>query len=123
MEIALSRIDAQIRRQNYAKALSLVEAHGVELAQDRADIYQRVRVMTMKALILDKIGRPQKGFTVAMRAAAIALRARLMPALWWAIGAITNIMSHLREFAAATRLMESIMPQVGHIGSLIDISY
>lgn len=66
----------------------------------------------MKAQLFDKCGVPLKGFSVAIRAANIAYRARLLPALWQAISAVANVLVHLREFEAATKLLGAIMPHV-----------
>lgn len=68
--------------------------------------------MTLKARILDKCGRPEKGFSIAVRAATIAHRAKLLPALWDAVGAVSNVLISLKEFAAAGKMLDSIMPQV-----------
>ena len=68
-------------------------------------------MMTLKARIYEKAGIPQKGFSVALRAASLAHRAMLLPALWEAVGAVCAILISLKEFSAAARLLESIMPQ------------
>jgi anaphase-promoting complex subunit 5 len=68
--------------------------------------------MLLKALLCAKIGRPQKGFTVAMRAARAAWQAKLVPALWEAWGAVANILGALREYDAERRVLAAILPQV-----------
>ena len=115
-EIQLLHIDLLIRRGNLSLALSKVESLITDLTDlDGVDIDQRVRLLALKVLVLDKCGRPEKGFSVAVRAASVAWRARLMPALWQAMGMIANILVHLREFEAAVKILASIMPQVGHL--------
>ena len=89
-----------------------LEELATKLHDQDADVFQRVKLMVLKARIWDKAGTPQKGFSVALRAASMAYRARILPALWEAIGAISCVLISLREFEAAVKLMESIMPQV-----------
>lgn len=104
-------MDLQIRRGDFSKAMEQLETLATKLNEEEADIYQRIKLMTLKARIYDKAGTPQKGFSVALRAASLGYRARLLPALWEAVGAICSILNSLKEFGAAARLLESIMPQ------------
>ena len=105
-------IDLHIRRQDYSTAMSLLETLATRLNDQEADVFQRVKLMTLKARIYDKAGTPQKGFSVALRAASMAHKARVLPALWEAVGTISRVLISLREFDAAAKLMESIMPQI-----------
>ncbi len=106
------RIDLLTRRQSYDLALSALEDLASKLQNEGQDIYYRIRLLSMKAYLLDKCGRAEKGFSVALRAASLAHRARLLPALWEAMGAVSNVLINLGEFEAAGRLLGSIMPQV-----------
>ena len=110
--ITILEIDIHFRRQDYSSAMSVLETLATKLHDEEADILQRVKLMTLKARIFDKAGIPQKGFSVALRAATLAHRSRLLPALWEAIGAISRILISLREFDAAAKILSSIMPQV-----------
>ena len=92
--------------------MQLLEEHSTTAHGEEADIMQRAKVLTLKARIYDKAGVPQKGFSVALRAASLAYKARVLPVLWEAIRAICRVLISLKEFAAALRLLESIMPQV-----------
>lgn len=92
--------------------MELLEGLSARLTEDDADIYQHVKLMTLKARIYDEAGIPQKGFSVALRAASIAHRAKLLPALWEAVGALCAVLNSLMEFSAAAKLLEGIMPQV-----------
>jgi len=105
-------MDLQIRRGDYSKAMEILERLATKLNNEEADIYQRVKLVTLKARIYDKAGIPQKGFSVALRAASLAYRARLLPVLWEAVGAVCAVLVSLKEFSAAAKLLESIMPQV-----------
>ncbi|KAL9132294.1 MAG: hypothetical protein Q9175_006534 [Cornicularia normoerica] len=104
-------IDLNVRRGDYTKAMEILENLASKLTDGEADIFQRIKVMTLKARIYNKAGIPQKGFSVALRAASLAHRARLLPALWEAVGAVCAILISLKEFSAAAKLLESIMPQ------------
>lgn len=110
--ISLLHLELLIRQQNYSAALSTLEEYHTKLAEEKSDIYQRVKLLTLKARILDKCGRPEKGFSIAVRAATIAHRAKLLPALWDAVGAVCNVLISLKEFAAAGKMLDSIMPQM-----------
>lgn len=110
--ISILDMDLQIRRGDYSRAMELLESLATKLNDDEADIYQRIKLMTLKAQIYDKAGIPQKGFSVALRAASLAHRAKLLPALWKAVGAVCAVLNSLKEFGAAAKLLESIMPQV-----------
>lgn len=105
-------MDLQIRRGDFSRAMELLEDLAKKLDAEEADINQRIKLMTLKARIYDKAGIPQKGFSVALRAASLAHRARLLPALWEAVGAVCAVLNSLGEFRAAAKLLESSMPQV-----------
>ncbi|SLM38451.1 Tetratricopeptide-like helical domain [Lasallia pustulata] len=110
--LALLEIDLLTRRGDYSTAMGMLEKLSTRLNDEAADIYQRVKVMTLKARLLDKAGIPQKGFSVALRAASLAHKARLLPALWEAVGAVSRVLISLDEFEASAKLLASIMPQV-----------
>jgi anaphase-promoting complex subunit 5 len=111
-EINTLHIDYLTRRTDFSGALAKIERLASTMKEDGDDMYLRIRLLTMKALLQDKAGRPQKGFSVAVRAASIAWRARLIPALWGAMGAIANILTSLSEFRASSQILISILPRV-----------
>lgn len=92
--------------------MSSLEKLATKLNDEEADIFQRVKVMTLKAKIYDKGGIPQKGFSVVLRAASLAYQSKILPALWEAVGAVCRVLISIQEFEAATKLLESILPQV-----------
>lgn len=110
--IAVQEINLQIRRQDYSRAMQLLEKQYTKTYSEEADIMQRVKLLTLKARILDKAGIAPKGFSVALRAAGLAYKARILPALWEAIAAVCRVLISLKEFEAASKLLENIMPQV-----------
>ncbi|KAI1865256.1 hypothetical protein JX265_008303 [Neoarthrinium moseri] len=104
-------IDCLVRRGNLERAFAKVEALVSELRDENKDIALRVRLLLIKAELLDRCGRPQKGFTIAVRAANVAWRARLIPYLWPAIGAVSNILISLGDFEPALQLLRAILPR------------
>ena len=110
--VSFLEIDLHVRRQDYLTAMHLLEMLATNFEDHETDVFQRVKLMVLKARILDKAGTPQKGFSVALRAASMARRALILPLLWEAVGAVSRALISLREFKAAAELMVSIMPQV-----------
>ncbi|CRK40706.1 hypothetical protein BN1708_008298 [Verticillium longisporum] len=104
-------IDCLKRRGDLSSAFEKVEDMLEELQEENRDLSLRLQLMLVKAHLYDKAGRPQRGFTLAMRAASMAWRARLVPNLWHAIGAIANILTSLGEFQAAIDLLTAILPR------------
>ncbi|KAH6651809.1 anaphase-promoting complex subunit 5-domain-containing protein [Truncatella angustata] len=104
-------IECLVRRGDLKKAFIKVESLITELRDENRDIALRVRLLLIKADLLDRCGHPQKGFTIAVRAANVAWRARLMPYLWPAIGAISNILVSLGDFEPAVQLLTAVLPR------------
>jgi anaphase-promoting complex subunit 5 len=105
-------IESLTRHQDYASASTKIESL---LAQTRAqptrDAALLIHLLLLKAHLYDLTGRPERGFTVAMRAASMAWRARLVALLWQAVGALANVLNALGEFAAAERLLVAVLPR------------
>ena len=110
--ISVLEIDLETRRGEFSKAMELLDTLATKLHDEEADIYQRVKLMTLKARLYEKAGTTLKGFSVALRAATLAYQTRLLPALWEAVGALCAVFNSLKEFNASITLLESIVPQV-----------
>ncbi|KAK0655482.1 putative APC5 protein [Cercophora newfieldiana] len=104
-------IEALMRRGDFDAAFAKIDRLLAELREDDGDIALRVRLLIHKAHLFDCVGRPEKGFTLSVRAASLAWRARLLPQLWHAIGALANILNALAEFAAAAQLLVAVLPR------------
>ncbi|KAI0602567.1 anaphase-promoting complex subunit 5-domain-containing protein [Biscogniauxia sp. FL1348] len=104
-------VECLVRRGNLEKAFVKVERMVSELRDENRDVALRVRLLLLKAELLDKCGRPQKGFTIAVRAANVAWRARLIPYLWPAMGAVANILNSMGEFEPALQLLHAVLPR------------
>ncbi|TAQ85579.1 hypothetical protein B7494_g6084 [Chlorociboria aeruginascens] len=110
-EVNVLHIDYLIRRTNFSQAFTKIEEVASALKEEGDDINLRVKLLTMKALLQNRAGRSQRGFSVAVRAASIAWRARLLPALWAAMGAVANILTSLSEFKASSQILIAIIPR------------
>ncbi|KAL7267537.1 APC5 protein [Rhizina undulata] len=112
LEIAIARIDLQARRGSFLAAITNVTQLSEELVRDKSDIYHRLRLMVLKAQLFAKCGRTLKGLSIAINAASIAWRSRILPALFQALGTMANILIALKEFKAVYEMLDGIMPQV-----------
>ncbi|KAL2263831.1 hypothetical protein VTK26DRAFT_4879 [Humicola hyalothermophila] len=104
-------IEALIRRQDLEAAFLKVDRLIAQLRDDNRDVALRIRLLLTKAHLFDRAGRSEKGFTLAMRAASMAWRARLAALLWQAVGALANVLNALGEFAAAEQLLAAVLPR------------
>ncbi|KAL4885007.1 anaphase-promoting complex subunit 5-domain-containing protein [Aspergillus karnatakaensis] len=105
-------VELMIRQNNYSQALELIEKTAQSIHQDNFDIQPQVKLLCLKARTFEKMGQPQRGFSLAMRAASIAHRSRLLPGLWEAVCSLGGVLLSLKEFEAVSILIESIMPQI-----------
>lgn len=104
-------IDYLVSKGDYTTAYTTISNLAQSLKEDNADILQRVSVLLMQADLFRKVGKPEHGFSVALRAASVAYKAKLMPSLWSAVGLLANILNSLGECASARRLLEAVLPQ------------
>ncbi|KAB8236790.1 putative anaphase-promoting complex subunit Apc5 [Aspergillus alliaceus] len=106
------QVEYLIRQGNYTRALEIVEHIAQTIHRDNFDIHCQVKLLCLKARILEKTSQPQRGFSLAMRAASIAYQSRLLPGLWEAICVLSGVLLSLREFEAVVAMVESVMPQI-----------
>jgi anaphase-promoting complex subunit 5 len=114
-QITLQKIDYLQRIGSFDAAQEAIEDLAEKLKSEDADVYQRIHVMVLKSLLFNRIGKPQKGFTIAMRAANAAWQAKILPALWEAWGAVANILGALGEYDVERKILDAIIPQVRKI--------
>ncbi|KAK2804555.1 anaphase promoting complex subunit 5 [Onygenales sp. PD_10] len=110
--LSLLEIDFLMRKGDYPAALKIVEQNAQSTRQENFDIATQVKLLVAKARIFEQTQQPERGFSVAMRAASIAHRSRYLPGLWEAVGALAAILMVFQEFDAALEIVESIVPQV-----------
>lgn len=108
-----AEIDYLISSGHFCKAHDTIEDHAAALREQGADIFQRLTLLLMKATLFAEVGHPERAFSVTLRAANVAFKARLMPSLWNAVGQLANILNSLGEYAAASKLLHAVIPQVG----------
>lgn len=82
------------------------------LLSNTTDLAQTLHLLTLKAAVFAAAGKPEKGFSIAVRAASRAERAGLVPALLEALAALAEILNKVGEFAAAREVVEGSLPQV-----------
>ncbi|CAG8936156.1 unnamed protein product [Penicillium salamii] len=109
--LAFYTIEFTIRQGDYGRALRMVEQAAHSMQPENFDVHSQVKMLCLKAQILAKSGQPQRGFSLAMRAANIAHRSKVLADLWEAVCALATVLLSLREFEATGELIESIMPQ------------
>ncbi|ORY11536.1 anaphase-promoting complex subunit 5-domain-containing protein [Clohesyomyces aquaticus] len=106
-----SRIDYLTARGLFSEAFDAIEDQAAILKEDSADILHRIGMLLAKATLFCRVGKPERGFSVALRAASVAFKARLMPSLWTAMGVLATILNALGEFEGARRVLGSVVPQ------------
>ncbi|KAK4154866.1 hypothetical protein C8A00DRAFT_32311 [Chaetomidium leptoderma] len=109
--IDMFHIEALTRRQDFETAFTKLDRLIAELSHENRDVSLRIRLLLCKVDLFDRLGRPERGFTIAMRAASMAWRARLVSLLWQAVGALAHILNALGEFAAAQQLLVAVLPR------------
>lgn len=108
-ETSLLEIAFLTRSLQLPAALSKISAL---LAAPSADLAQTLHLLALKASVFAAAGKPEKGFSVAVRAASRAERAGLVPVLLEALVQLAGILNNLGEFGAARELVEAALPQV-----------
>lgn len=112
LQLSFLEIEYRLRKGHHSQAMAIVEGVAQTMRPENFDVLVQIRLLCFKARILEKTGLPQRGFSLAMRAASIAHRCRVLPGLWEAIGVLATVLLSMHEFEAAAEMMESIMPQV-----------
>jgi anaphase-promoting complex subunit 5 len=110
--LAFHTIEHTLRQGDHGRALLLLEQAAHSMQPENFDVHSQIRLLCLKARILEKSGQPQKGFSLAMRAANIAHRSKILFDLWESIVTLSVVLLSLREFEAAEQLIQSIMPQI-----------
>ena len=114
-QISMLEIDYLIRRRNFSAAFILIDDMATRCEDEGADVYHRTQLLSTKALLFAKCGRPQKGLSLAVRATSAALRSKTMVALWDAVGVLALVLIGLEQFHEALVLLESVVYQVSQI--------
>ena len=92
--------------------MEILEDQPEDTGTGEDDIFQKIKIMILKAQIFDRAGFPQKGCSIAIRAASLAYRALYLTVLWDAISVLCKILVSLGERGAAVKLLKAILPQI-----------
>lgn len=110
-EISLLEIEVLIKQEDYSTALSLVNRHINTLkSKPSADLAQHLHLLVLKARIFTASGNAIKGFSIVLRAAAMAERCLLLSVLTEAMSVLGGILNALSEFEAAKEVFEAVLP-------------
>jgi anaphase-promoting complex subunit 5 len=110
--LSLLEIDFHVRQKTNDQALDLLENLAKSSHQENTDIMAQIKLLNIKARILAKSGHPHQGFSITIRAASMAHRARVLPCLWESCLILSNILLHLHDFSATIKILEAIVPRV-----------
>lgn len=110
-QITLLEIEWQIQLGNLDQAFSLISTAAESMRGETVDLYQQMHLLVLKALLFARAGIPEKGFSIAVRVASASVKAKILPALWEAVGVLSNILNELGETAAASGLLDAVLPQ------------
>ncbi|KAJ5884978.1 hypothetical protein N7495_009488 [Penicillium taxi] len=112
IHLALFTIEFKIRQGDYGRAMRLVDEAAHSIQPENFDVYAQIKLLCLKALILEKSGHPERGFSLAMRAANISHRTKVLSCLWESSCTLAAVLIGLREFNPALKLVESVLPQI-----------
>lgn len=115
---ALLAISHHVRSGNLSRAFTDLDALSRTAQRSHTDAYQLIRLLSAKALLFAKAGSPRKGFSLAVRATAAALTARILPALWEAVAALAGVLTALGNCRGAVQLVDSVVYQAAEAEDL-----
>nr|AYN77765.1 anaphase promoting complex subunit 5 [Berkeleyomyces basicola] len=109
---SLLRLEYLYRRNQIPKALELVDGMAKILDESKYEAATHMKLLLMKARIFSKCQKPLRGFTIASRAAKLALDSCSVESVCEAMGLLANILNSLGEFRAALELLNAALPRV-----------
>ncbi|KMP00275.1 anaphase-promoting complex subunit 5 [Coccidioides immitis RMSCC 2394] len=112
ISLSLLQTEFFISKGDYSSALRSIEQVAKSTQQGNFDVSLQIGLLNLKARVFQNTDQPERAFSLVMRAASIAYRARVLPGLWEALGNLAVILIAFQEFDAAADILESIMPQV-----------
>lgn len=110
-QISVLEIEHLVRSGSLDAAFAKLEQLSGDFKDGHADVYARITVLNMKARLYAEVGKAHKGFSLALRAASAAQKARLLPSMWTAVGLLANVLNQAHESKASQRLLDSVIPQ------------
>ncbi|KAL1999272.1 hypothetical protein VTN02DRAFT_4743 [Thermoascus thermophilus] len=116
LDLCFLKADFMSRKGDYTNALQIVDETARSFQQENLDISVQIRLLCLKARIFAETGQPLRGFSLALRAATISYRSRVLTGLWEAISVLAGVLIALQEFEAAVEVVERVMPQILECG-------
>lgn len=110
--------DHLVRAGNLAEAFERLDAHLATAERTDADVALRARLLAAKARLFARAGRAPKGLTLALRAAAVAREAKIMPVLFDAIGALGTVLIVIGNSREAEKLIEGVVYTAAETGDV-----
>ncbi|KAM0718071.1 hypothetical protein Q7P37_006403 [Cladosporium fusiforme] len=107
-QVSLLEITLLTRSHQLPSALSKISSL---LSGASTDLAQTLHLLTLKASVFAAAGKPEKGFSLVVRAASRAERAGLVPVLLEALAELAGILNKLGEFGASRDVIEAALPQ------------
>ncbi|PSK34827.1 hypothetical protein B9Z65_1410 [Elsinoe australis] len=93
-------------------ALEKIEELFREFKTDPGSSYiHRIRLLIIKANLWAHVGKPTKGFSIALRAANAGYMRCLLPYMCQGLAALAAILIELEEYEAVRRLLDSVIPK------------
>ncbi|KAK3683200.1 APC5 protein [Vermiconidia calcicola] len=118
-ELSLLEIEVMLKKEQCQKAMHAVNTQIDEQKRSpRADIAHRLHLLVLKARIFASGKQAIKGFSIALRAAAMAERHLLISVLIEALGVLGVILTELGEYEAAREILGAGLPMAIEAGDL-----
>ncbi len=111
-ELSLLHLQYLLQSGDLTAALSRIEKLSKDVEGQGSDVYQSTQLAIVKTRLFAQAGWSERGFSVAMRAASLAQRAGLVPAVWEAVGCICDVLVNAEEYGSAVSLLDAVIPQV-----------
>lgn len=99
--------------ENFSEAFDLIHA---QFTHSKMDVYQRIRLLNAKVFLFAAVERPQKGFSISLRAATAAYRSKNASALWESVSAVVTVLNSLSEWDTAISLVDTSVYHVSYFG-------
>lgn len=107
------QIELLLKRGELSTALQQIESLADKtFTNGNTDISHLIHLLNLKARVLISSNHPLKSFSIVVRSAQLAYRARILPSLFESLTLLSRILISLREFQSASELLISITPQV-----------
>ena len=106
------QVDLLLKRGELSTAFQQIESIADKTSTDGStDISHLIHLLNLKARVLIASNYPLKSFSIVIRSAQLAYRARILTSLYDSLALLSHVLITLREYVAASELLTSIIPQ------------